>query len=42
MLVKGVEDVTYDELGEIELAKRRNQTLQGSGDQRRQRTGTAI
>ena len=39
MLVQGVENVTYDELGEIE---RRKETLQGAGDRRRQCAGTAF
>ena len=34
MLVQGVEGVTYDELGEIELARRRNPPLQGAGGKR--------
>ena len=42
MLVSGVENVTYDELGEIELAERRDPPLQGAGDQRRQRAGAAV
>lgn len=42
MLVQGVENVTYDELGEIELASRRKETLQGAGDRRWQCAGTAF
>ena len=40
MLVQGVENVTYDELGEIELASGEKETLQGAGDRRRQCAGT--
>ena len=42
MLVRGVEDVTYNELGEIELASRRNPPLQGAGNRRQQRFGSAV
>lgn len=42
MLVHGVEDVAYDELGEIELASRRDKKMQGAGDQRFGCTGTVV
>ena len=42
MLVKGVEGVAYDELGEIELANGETPPLQGAGDRRRQRPGAAV
>ena len=42
MLVKNVEGVTYDELGEIEAAQRRDPPLQGAGGRRRQRRRPAV
>ena len=42
MLVKGVEGVTYDELGEIELPNGETPPLPGAGDRRRQRAGSAV
>ena len=42
MLVRGVENVTYNELGEIELANGETTPLQGAGNRRRQRLGSAV
>ena len=42
MLVRGVENVTYDELGEIELANGETRRCKVLGDRRRQRPGTAV
>ena len=41
MLVRGVQGVTYDEMGEIELVNGET-PLQGIGDRRRQCHGTAV
>ena len=40
MLVRGVENVTYDELGEIELAS--GETVQGAGDRWKRCTCTVV
>mgnify|MGYP000255433381 CR=1 FL=1 len=42
MLVKDVENVTYDELGRDNSAKRRKEAVQGAGGKRKQRSGTAL
>ena len=42
MLVRGVENVTYDELGEIELASGGDKTVQGAGDRWKRCTGTVV
>ena len=42
MVVRQVEGVTYDELGEIELPNGDVAPLQGAGGQRRQRRGAAV
>ena len=39
MLVRGVEDVAFDELGEIELA---DEKMPCSGNRRKQCTGAAV
>ena len=42
MLVRGVEGVAYDELGEIRAVGRRKAPVQGAGNQRGQRPGAAV
>ena len=42
MLVRGVQGVTYDEMGEIELVNGERRRCKVSGDRRRQCHGTAV
>ncbi len=42
MLVRGVQNVTYDELGEIELADGEKRRCKVLGDRRRKRSGAAL